>query len=557
MLPILSCSPSEQTSKSQNGLGSLDFPNTGSDEAQDEFMRGVMALHSYWYEEAEEAFHNAREIDPDFAMAYWGEAMSKNKTLWQIQDKEAALEILSNLGDDPQAWMSKTDDPKEKRYLESLGILYSEEDEKLSRDQAYSAYMKKFQQDFPEDHEVKAFYALSLLGILRNNQGNEKVRMETGALSQEILDENPDHPGALHYLIHAMDDPMHARLALNAAYRYSEVAPEAHHARHMPSHIFVQLGMWDRVVKSNISSWTASVNWADSKGFPVTKYDDHSLAWMSYGYAQKGQFDKALENLRIIQSNNADTNTRYSRSYETSMVTRLWVEASNTDSLQLDLSFGEPGGYSRLPWHFAKGWESVRKGNLQDFDVHKLALEELIQGFEEEEKTFDADLGRIYLSQLLGIKAFSEENIDGFHEHFGKGIEVEESLNPPTGPPDIIKPIHEQYGEFNLELGNTALAVDNFAIQLERTPNRSPSRLGMARALTILGDLEKAKENYEAFAKNYSESKEHPYFLEAKRFLIANPDSLMALRSVAYSYQKPELYYDKRLKITDCPTPGD
>jgi tetratricopeptide (TPR) repeat protein len=551
---IFSCQ--QEMEKTETGsLGSIDFQNTGSPEAQDAFIRGVSALHSYWYDEAEEAFRNAHEIDPDFVMAYWGEAMSVNKTLWQRQDKEKALTILSQLGSDPQAWMSKTNDEKEKKYIESLGILYSDEEDKLTRDLAYKDYMQAFYEKYPDDNEVTAFYSLALLGILRNNQGNEKTRMEAGALAQEIIDRNPDHPGALHYLIHSMDDPMHARLALSAAYRYSEVAPEAHHARHMPSHIFVQLGMWDNVVKSNISSYGASQNWVKSKDLSITKYDSHSLAWMTYGYEQLGRFDKALENIDIIQANNSDTSSYSSRYYEVSMITRLWVEASYTDSLDLVLSFDEVERGMRLPWNFVQGWSSIRKNDESGYEKSLEVIVDLIEEFETDEKEFKMNLGLIYKNMLEGIYAFSNLNMDLFEEKFHEAIEIEESLNPPSGPPDIIKQVHELYAEYKLQMGDYESAIKYFSIQLERTANRSPSQLGMARAFSGLGDLEKAKNHYRQFAINYSEAKDHPYYDEATRFLIANPDSLMKLRSISFNYVKPEVYYDKRLKITDCPLP--
>ncbi len=552
---ILSCQSTEKTESDNDGLGSINFPNTGSEVAQKEFYRGVLALHSFFYPEAEEAFQLAREMDPDFVMAYWGEAMSNNKTFWQIQDKDNALEILNLLGDNPEEWAERTQDPVEKKYLESLGILYSEEPDKLIRDKEYMNYMKAFNQEFPDNHEVKAFYVLSLLGILRDNQGNEKIRMEAGALCQEILDENPDHPGALHYLIHSMDDPLHARIALKAADRYSVVAPEAHHARHMPSHIYVQLGMWNKVISSNISAWDASRKWADSKNLGVTSYDDHSLAWMTYGYEQTGQFEKAFENLRIIQENNRDTATGFSKRYELSMLCRLWAEASNTDSLELKLTFEDVKRGGRISWQFVNGWDAIRKKDESGYQSSIQAFDELEEEYGLEERSFMISLVQEHRHALEGLKAYSEGNIEGFHLSFTKGIQVEESLNAPTGPPDMVKPIHELYGELLLELGDYEGALDNFSIQLQRTPNRSPSQLGMARAYLGLGDLEKSKEHYQAFALNYSNAKNHPYYDEAKRFLIANPDSLMAMKSVSFNYIEPQVYYDKRMRITDCPVP--
>ena len=200
-LLMVACQSPQTTQESESSsLGKIEFPVEGSPEAKPHFMRGVAALHNFWYPEALEAFQKAREVDPDFAMAYWGEAMSHNRTFWQVQDKEAALEVLNQLGATPEERLAKAGSEKEKMFLQSLDVLYSDTDDKLQRDRAYMQFMKNFYQQHPDDHEVASFYALSLLGILRNNQGNEKERMEAAAVVQKVLNRNDEHPGAVHYL---------------------------------------------------------------------------------------------------------------------------------------------------------------------------------------------------------------------------------------------------------------------------------------------------------------------------------------------------------------------
>src|SRR5215813_641975 len=242
----------------QATLGKVDFPTSGSAKAQAHFLRGVAALHSFWFEEALDEFREATRLEPDFMMGYWGEAMAYNHPLWSEQDTEAARKVLTKIRD------TNNLTEREHAYINAVRTLYGEGD-KLARDNAYALAMERIYRDYPNDMEAAVFYSLSLLGTVRPGDKGYARQAKAGAIALEVYQKNPDHPGAAHFIIHAFDDPEHAILALPAAYRYAQIAPEAAHARHMPSHIFVQLGMWDNVVSSNISAFEASDNWVRSK----------------------------------------------------------------------------------------------------------------------------------------------------------------------------------------------------------------------------------------------------------------------------------------------------
>src|SRR5215471_15603738 len=282
----------------QTTLGKVDFPTSGSEKAQAHFLRGVAALHSFWFEEALDEFHESTRIEPDFMMGYWGEAMAYNHPLWAEQDTEAGRKTVAKIKDNGKAT------PKERAYLNAVKILYGEGD-KLTRDIAYSAAMEKAYKDYPDDQEVACFYALSLLGTVRPGDKGYRRQALAGAIAMEVFKKNPDHPGAAHFIIHAFDDPDHAILALPAARRYAEIAPDAHHARHMPSHIFLQLGMWPEAAASNESAWAVSKAWVQRKGLPLGAQDYHSLHWLLYVYLQQGRYSKADDLLAIKQKDMA------------------------------------------------------------------------------------------------------------------------------------------------------------------------------------------------------------------------------------------------------------
>ena len=208
-------------------LGTVNFPTSCSQPAQARFLRGVAALHSFWYPVAIEEFRESTKIEPDCMMGYWGEAMAHNHPIWgDPQETEAARKALEKIRGAAKLT------PRERAWLLAVRVLYGEGD-KSARDKAYAAAMEKIYRDYPDDAEAALFYALSLMGTVRaEDPAGVQTRLRAGAIASEVYKKNPDHPGAAHYVIHAYDDPEHAEMALDAARRYAEIAPEAPHALH-------------------------------------------------------------------------------------------------------------------------------------------------------------------------------------------------------------------------------------------------------------------------------------------------------------------------------------
>src|SRR6267142_6630545 len=290
LIAVLGSTVSAQDSQ----LGKVEFKTSGSEKAQTHFLRGLAALHSFWYEEALEAFREATRVEPDFMMGYWGEAMAHNHPLWSEQDTAAARQVIAKFKDTPKL------SERERAYLGAVRLLYGE-GTKRQRDEAYSAAMDKVYHDYADDLDAAAFYSLSLLGLMNPGEKSFRLQARSGAIALEVYQKNPDHPGAAHYIIHAFDDPDHAVLALPAARRYASIAPEAHHARHMPAHIFLQLGMWPEAAASNESSWEASDAWMKRKNLSTNVRDYHSLHWLLYIYLQQGRYNKAEQLLTLMR----------------------------------------------------------------------------------------------------------------------------------------------------------------------------------------------------------------------------------------------------------------
>src|SRR5437773_1487197 len=273
-------------------LGTIDFPTSGAPAAQTQFIRGVLLLHSFEYQDAARAFREAQRLDSALALAYWGEALSYTHPLWNEQDLNAARAALQRLGPTAAARRAQAPTLREQAYLDAVEILYGE-GSKAERDTAYSTAMGRLVKRFPADREAKVFYALSLLGL---NQGVRDVPtyLRAAAIVEPVFRENPNHPGAAHLLIHCYDDPSHAVLGLRAARAYSKIAPDAAHAQHMTTHIFLALGMWDEVVSQNeIASGHDHAAWTPH----------HYTEWLGYGYLQQGRYREALQHLELMYRN--------------------------------------------------------------------------------------------------------------------------------------------------------------------------------------------------------------------------------------------------------------
>ncbi|HSB10992.1 MAG TPA: tetratricopeptide repeat protein [Blastocatellia bacterium] len=505
----------------QSKLGKVKFPNSGSEKVQDHFIRGLAALHSFWFEEALDEFREATKIDPDFAMGYWGEAMAYNHPLWAEQDTESGRKTIAKVND--TAKMTA----RERAYVEAVRVLYGQGD-KLTRDKAYSAAMEKVYRDYPDDLEAACFYSLSLLGTVRPGDKGFRRQAQAGAIALDVYQKNPDHPGAAHYIIHSFDDPEHAIIALPAARRYAEIAPEAHHARHMPAHIFLQLGMWPEAAASNESAWAVSDAWVKRKGLPIGARDYHSLHWLEYVYMQQGRYAKAEELLRVkrseVEQSKGDAGVgRYNEDMAAGFIveTEQWNLASKLFASPANpADEGMPGHAAHMPAPAAGSARARRSEALSPF-VRGLAAAK--SGSPEAAKSIAelqairkrlTDAGEAYAAkstEIMGLEvsaaaAASKGNYADAIEMMSRATSIEEEMSPPSGPPSLIKPSHELFGEILLGANRPKDAAKQFETALLRQPNRARSLLGVARAAAKAGDTKAATEAYSKLLRQWSQA---------------------------------------------------
>ncbi len=521
LLLCLLAMPALSFGSSSSNLGAIDFPNSGSKEAQDAFLRGVGALHNFWYEEAGEAFKNAQETDPSFALAYWGEAMSYNHPLWSEQDIAAAREALRRFGATRKERIEKTPTERERLYLEAVEELYGEGD-KLARDLAYEKAMARLQERFPEDVEAAAFHALSLLGTVRPGEKGFSRQMRSGAIALDIFQKHPDHPGAAHYVIHSFDDPEHAPLALPAADRYAEVAPEAHHALHMPSHIFLQHGMWDRVARSNQESYEASAKWVERKGLSIDKRDYHSLQWRAYANLQRGIYTDSEDAIRIVGDAAKEIQSPRLERIKTSMQATHMIETNRYDDRPLPQGEPDTSRYSST----ANLVLALGMGAAQAKNAAKTgAAAAIVAGLKEKsEDPYTQKAYAIMEHELRGLAAMVNGETEAALSELDQATKIEETLDPPSGPAYPVKPSHELYGEILAAAGRHPDAILEFQTSLQRTPNRTASLLGLARSSVAVGDMETATRAYQTLQKFLSDADPDVSFLAEVRGFHASTE---------------------------------
>jgi tetratricopeptide (TPR) repeat protein len=482
----------------QSDVGQIAFANSGSPDAQRPFLHGLALMHSFEYPSAVADFRRAEAIDPNFAMAYWGEAMTFNHPVWNQQNRTAALAALGKLGATPEARLAKAPTQREKDYLQTLDVLYGD-GTKMDRDQRYADAMAKLHTKYPDDVDAAAFYALALLG---SQQGvrNERVYMQAAGILMPLFYKYPHHPGIVHYLIHSCDDPIHAPLALPAARAYSQIAPNASHAQHMTSHIFLALGMWNDVVHAN----EAAVRVANTQRAAVGREPSHCghyNYWLEYGYLESGRIDKAKEVLAACRAEAseagmaarargvADPDGASLLSY-IAMQSRFLVDTNQwsgdiaqwsvdvgdapmavfDESYQQALVAEESEDLTKARQHLAK-MESVLPNLTEIFNESGAALDDP-----------DRQVPEVELQQVRALLLSGEGKMDEAIAAAKKAAEAENNLPYAFGPPSPIKPSYELLAELLLKQNHPREALEASRLALLRAPNRTQSLALLERA---------------------------------------------------------------------------
>jgi tetratricopeptide (TPR) repeat protein len=488
-------------------VGAVHFAISCKPQAQKQFNRAVAWLHSFEYEEAEKAFTEVTVTDPQCGMGYWGIAMSNYHPLW-APPTAAERQKGSSAVEKAKAAGART--PREQGYIAAIEVFYKDHDKLDHRQRAfaYSDAMKQLSAGNPTDREAAVFYALTLIATGMMSQDKTYTREKQAAeILNRVLAREPRHPGVAHYLIHSYDYPALASLALPAARTYAKLAPASAHAQHMPSHIFIRMGLWPEAIASNLDAHSAAKAFA-VRNHMAGAWDEqlHAMDYLMYAYLQRAQDKQAagvLDELNKIQK--VDPRTFKVAYAFTAIPARYALERRQwKEAAQLAMASGELRDFllQNFPWakahiHFARAIGAARSGDTAAARREVEELGNIKRALTEVKGDYDwarqVEIARQVASAWL-------EFAEGKHEESLRLLRAAADLDDATEKhpvtPGAILPAREQLGELLLELKQPAAALQEFEVSFRGTPNRFNGLYGAARAAKLAGNEKSARTYY-------------------------------------------------------------
>lgn len=494
-------------------LGKVNFPTTCSSDVQPTIEKGVALLHSFQYKESEQTFVEAATRDPKCAMAHWGKAMALYHQLWDFPGDSTLKEGRKDI---EQAQKLHSSSAREKSFIAAAAAFFQKKS-KMShadRTKAYSSSLERFYEGNPLDSEIGSFYALSLVSLAEEDSDSSTANREKAiAILNPLLQKYPDHPGVAHYLIHAADTSALAPDGLEAARRYAAIAPDSSHAIHMPSHIFVRLGLWEDSITSNIAARNSGAHAAEMH-MAESHYQTHAMDFLNYSYLQSGQEAKAREVIAEEQnvvgaSEESEASQAAELSARTALELHRWNEAAALPIPKVKLLSQEPAYHARV----------VGKAHLGDVAGARADLGKLKEIWAAEDAE-DKKLGypveqQKHMSTAEVWILFAE----GKREDAVKEMRAIADRQDAKGVDSLSIPAREMLGDMLLELKRPGDALAEYKIALKNSPNRFDALLGAARAAEASGDATAAQTYYTQLTSVCPAAADRPELAEAKTYL--------------------------------------
>jgi tetratricopeptide (TPR) repeat protein len=500
----LSAAPPEQ-------LGKVHFPTTCSADVQPTLEKGLALLHSFEYQESEQTFTEAAAHDPKCAMARWGKAMALYHQLWDFpQDK-----TLKQGRKDIEEARKRHANQREKGFITAAGALFGSKS-KMShadRTKAYSAALERFYAENPGDSEIGSFYALSLVSLAEEDVDTTANLKKAISILNPLLEKYPDHPGIAHYLIHATDRPELASQGLEAARRYAAIAPDSSHALHMPSHIFVRLGLWQDSITSNIAAKDSGAH-AAGMHMAESHYQTHAMDFLNYSYLQSGQEAKAREVVADEQNVvGASQQSKAEHASELSARTALelyrWTDAASLPIPKVKLAAQEAAYRARV----------IGKAHLGDVAGARADLEKLkeiwaVQDIQDRKQGYPVSQEKHLSSAEVWILFAEGKRDDAIRE-----MRAVADRQDAKGVDSLSISAREMLADMLFELKRPAEALTEYKTALKNSPNRFDGLLGAARAAQASGDATAAQTFYAQLTSVCPPAADRPELAEAKTYL--------------------------------------
>jgi hypothetical protein len=488
-------------------LGTVTFPTSCVPAVQPAFARAVALLHSFWYDEAEKAFNAVAAADPTCAMAQWGVAMSLYHPLWAAP---TPTEIERGQEAVAKARATAAPTERERDYIAAIEAFFRDADtaDHRSRAVAYEKAMQRVYERHPEDREGAIFYSLALLGTAPAADKTYANQKKAGEILNRVLPAQPDHPGVAHYLIHSFDYPQLAELALPAARSYSKIAESSPHALHMPSHIFVRLGLWDESVRANEDS-AAAARAHVQKALPGGhSFDElHAVDYLTYAFLQQGRDAEAREMLERLRTVERLDNPNFAAAYALAAVPARyalergqWAEAA---ALEV--------GPAWFPWakfpyaeaitHFARAVGASRSGDPARARQAIARLEVLHKAAIDAKIAYWPAQIEIQSRAAAGWLARAEGRGEDALRLMKEAVELEAATDKHPVTPGPVVPARELHADLLMELDRPSDALAEYEASLAVAPNRLYPLSGAVRAADAAGQRDKARALYATIEK--------------------------------------------------------
>ena len=509
------------------GVGKVTFPITCAPDVQSDFARGVALLHSFFYEEARRVFTSVAERDPKCAMAQWGIAMTWWHPIWtpptpdEMRAGKAAIEKA-------MAMTAGTD--RERGFITALNTYYNTADSSSAaplgqschgpvgpRDRviAYEKAMRQLRDKHPDDFEVQTFYAFAVLatGYATPNDTSLSKQLEAAGMLEKLWKQEANHPGVVHYLIHAYDYPQLAQRGLTAAQVYDDIAPWVPHALHMPSHIFTRLGMWDESIEANRASAEASRAYAAMRHRVATEAEElHALDYMAYSYLQEAQ-DAEAKKIVDLAAKVRKTNPEleFSAAYALAAIPTRYAFERNDWAAAANLAIPNVPHWSSFPFMEAliEYGRALGRAHTGDLDGARKAIARM-QQLRDATKHPKFDYFKSHLDvQMQAASAWlaaAEGKKNEAIEMLRRAAESEDILGKHPVSPGAFIPVREQLGTLLLETGQPKEAQQEFEAALKIYPGRFRGLYGAAQAAELDGDNEDASRYYTKLAAQTSKA---------------------------------------------------
>lgn len=509
-------------------LGTVHFETSCSAAVNAALTRAVALLHSFGYAEARRAFEEVAARDERCAMAQWGIAMTWWHPLWAPPTK-ADLTAGQQAATKAKAIGGRT--PRERAYIEAIGLFYDGADgtNHQMRAVAYRERMMRIVNEFSDDVEASIFYALSLLATASPGDANFANQKQAAEILNRISTAQPDHPGVVHYMIHAFDYPPLARQALPAARAYAKIAPASPHALHMPTHIFTRLGLWQESIAANLMSARTARELVATTHPGATSFDGlHALDYLVYAYLQiddqekaRAAADEAAAARRFDEPNFAAGYAIAAIPARRALERHDWKAAAALEAPAVDLPW-EQFPYAPAITHFTQAVGAARIGQ----PARARAALELLRSIQRHLTTTPVPGPYDWAGQVESMRlaasacvSRSEGRNDEALTQAAAAAELEEKVGKHPVTPGPVLPARELLGDLLLDLDRPGEALKAFESSLMESPNRFNSLAGAARAAARTGERNKAADYYRTLLKQVEKDSKRPEVREARVFL--------------------------------------